>query len=484
MILFSTSYKLNGTNIQYNLLLACWLLLLTACTVGPVYHPPEEKLPAHYRNVNKNYSSAIPRLFWWNMLGDPLLVELINQAVCGKNLDVVKASANVRQARAALGIAKADLYPQLDGNGKISRDHLSHNSEIISSFPAQIIPLYYTDYKFGFDASWEFDFFGRVRHSIEASRAQFESAIENQHVVVLSTAAEVARDYILYRVYQRRIAIARHSINSYAHTAKLTAIQLHAGLATVADLHRVKSQWYGAVASLPTLKAEAQATLNALAVMVGEYPETLSKKLTAVAPIPVFQSAKLSIGLPSDLLLTRPDVRSAERELAAATANVGVAVANQFPRFQLIGDIGSETVFPGQFFQSASYYWSIAPQVSIPIFHGGRLRYAVKENVAVRDAAFATYKQTILQALSDVESALIRYQNQQAAEKNLLVSYNKEYAAMRLVKIQYQVGQIALLDLLDVERQVDQISDQHVQAVGQVAINLITLYKALGGAWV
>ncbi len=459
------------------------IVLFTGCTVGPDYHTPTEQLPSHYKATGKQYSSAVDNINWWNSLGDPLLVKLINQAVGGDNLDIQKAQATVRQARAALGVTSADLYPQLDANGKISRDHLSGNSEIIGSFPPGVIPLYYTDYQFGFDASWELDFFGYTRRSIEASKARLESDIENQNDVEITTAAEVARNYIQYRIDQQRILITKHTIASYVETAKLVNIQLEAGLATVADLHRVESEVLSAQASLPSLEAEAQATLNALAVMVGEYPETLSEQLNIPAPIPVINPKNISVGLPSDLLQQRPDVRSAERQLAAATADIGVATANEYPRFELVGDLGSDTVFPGTFTHAASRYWSIAPKVVIPLFQGGRLRGEVKENEAARDVALANYKKSILQALADVETAMVRYDNEQLREKNLRASYEKEQSVAKLIKIQYVDGQASLIDVLDVERQVNQLNDEYAQSLGQVSINLVSLYKSLGGAW-
>ncbi len=472
------------------------LLLLTSCTVGPNYHAPLHRLPSHYSAIaKKNASNKNESNFWHSCINDPILIALIKQAICGNNLDLQKALANLRQSRAELSIATADFFPQLDATAKISRDRLSADSEALSAFQTGIIPqiksifhtgsfpLSYTDYNFGIDASWEIDIFGHTRRSVEASRAMFQSNLENQRNVAIAVAAEVARTYTQYRVYQQRIIIAKRTINSYAETAHLVKLQMRAGSASGIDLDRIESEFLSAKASLPPLQAEAKATLASLAVLVGEMPEKLFIQLNSVAPIPVINSRIIHLGLPSDLLQRRPDIRIAERNLAAATANIGVAVANQFPRFQLVGDLGSDTTIPGTYFHKASVFWSVGPKISIPIFEGGRLKNAVKAQEAIRDAALATYKQSVLQALADVESSLIRYDHERARKQKLLASYKKLNAALHLIKLQYRTGQSPLLDVLDIERELSTLQDQYAQSEGQVIIDLIALYKALGGDW-
>jgi NodT family efflux transporter outer membrane factor (OMF) lipoprotein len=459
---------------------AILMALLTSCTVGPTYHPPADALPSHYMYGDKKASATTANDCWWSSLGDPVLTNLINRSISGDNFDVERAHAKVRQARAELGIVDADFFPQLNASGDISRDHLSANSELLGSIPFPI-PQNYTDYKVGFDASWELDFFGRTRRLHEASRARLQSVIENENNIAITTAAEVARIYVQYRVYQLRIVIARHTIASYAETSRLVNLQMQAGSATGVDLQRVESEVLSAQSALPPLQAEAKATLNALAVMVGDYPETLALQLDKPSSIPVIKAKYIAVGLPSDLLRRRPDVRIAERELAAATADIGVSVADQFPRFQLVGDLGFDTIFPGTYTKAASRYWNWGPKISIPLFEAGRLKNAVKEHEAIRDIALASYRQSILQALSDVESSLIRYDRERVRNQKLRASYKKLKSAARLIKLQYRNGQTTLMDVLDVERQINQLEDQHAQSVGLVAINLVSLYKSLGG---
>jgi len=436
----------------------------------------------HYISDKKTGPANQCNPIWWNALGDPVLTNLIYKAVQGNNLDIQKAHDKVLAARATLGITSADLSPQLNESGKVSRDHLSANSEILSAIPGRI-PYNYTDYKGGFDASWELDVFGGRRRAVEAANARWQSALEQQENVSITTAAEVARSYVKYRVFQQRIIIAQRTIDSYSKTAKLVQLQVDAGSGTGLDQRRIDSEVLSAKSVLPSLEAEARAALSSLAVLLGEYPENLYQTLNRTMPIPVVKTNILRVGLPSDLLKQRPDIRVAERELAAASADVGVATANLYPRFQLVGNIGVDTVLPGTFSDAASRYWSWGPQISIPIFQRGRFKNAVKRSEADYNVALANYKQTVLQGLADVESSLIRYDKERVRRRSLLASLNKIKSAEKLVNIQYRDGQATLNDVLDVERQVDQVNDQYVQSQGQDVTNLISLYKALGGSW-
>ncbi len=457
------------------------VFLLSSCTVGPTYHRPVAAVPSHYSEAKKGDFKK--RHFGYASFNDPILNDLIRRALRGDNMDIQKALANFRQARAELGIARADLFPKLDVNGYIHRDRLSANSEILVAFPPNVVPLSYTDYKPEFDASWEIDVFGHTRRGIEAATARFQSALETQHNVAIVVAAETARVYTQYRIYQQRIRASKQTIDYYGETVKLINLQLRAGSASNVDLQRAESEWLAAKAALPPLQAEAKANLASLAILVGEYPETLLNQIDKIAPIPVVKPSTLDIGLPSELLQRRPDIRIAERQLAAATADVGVAVADQFPRFQLIADLGSDTTKAGTYWQKASIFWSVGPQISIPIFHGKQLRNRVKAQEAARDAALVSYKQTILQAFADVESSLIRFHREEVKKRNLFYSYNKLKSMNRLIKLQYQSGRASLLDVLDVERQLNSIHDQYIQSLGQTTINLISLQKALGGDW-
>lgn len=471
-------------NSLFTLLQLFLIFSLSACTLGPNYKVPTPKMPKHYTTQSPNRLSHSIKPFWQSAFKDSILNELVTQALSGTSYDIQKAYAKIYQARAELGMVQANFSPQLNASGRLVRDHLSANSEILSAFPKEAIPLTYTDYKFGFDASWELDVFGHNRRSVEASNARLQSTLENQHNVALITAAEIANIYTQYRVYQERINIAQQTINSYNKTYELVKLQLNAGFATKVDANRALSEVYASKAVLSTLQAEARATVSALAVLVGKNPEFLIKKLAPKAPIPKMSTNNLIVGIPSDLLQRRPDIKMAERELAAATADVGIAVTNQFPRFQLVGNLGFDTTIAGTYFQSASSYWTYGPQVSIPIFQGGRLKNAVKVQEASAYSALANYQKTVLQALADVESSLIRYEKERVRNQELLQALTTLKSVLVLIRLQYKEGKTSLIDVLDMERQIHRLAEQQAQSTGQVTIYLISLYKALGGSWI
>jgi len=217
--------------------------------------------------------------------------------------------------------------------------------------------------------------------------------------------------------------------------------------------------------------------------LTGDLPETLIARLARPKPIPHFNPNQLRGSIPAEVLLRRPDVQQAERNLAAATARIGAAKANMFPRIQLIANLGFDTTIPGTYLQKLSQYWSLGPQISLPIFQGGRLLNAMKASYAQRDAAEAAYKKAILNALADVESSLIRYQAEREREARLYASYRKLKAVLRLTHLRYRSGEIPLTDVLDIQREMNAIHDQYMQSRGNVTINLVGVYKALGGGW-
>ncbi|MBX3708760.1 MAG: efflux transporter outer membrane subunit [Gammaproteobacteria bacterium] len=461
----------------------CFILLLSSCTVGPDYKTPHYPLPKRFTTTIKQNQRPIAHGFWWHACSDRILVSLIDQALIDGNLDIRAGYKKIRAARAQLNIAKADFFPSVNLDGKVSRDRLSGNSEILSAFPQGSIPLLYTNYKAGFDATWELDFFGHTRRQVEAAQRDLESMIANQNNVVIATAAEVAKDYTLYRVYQERIKITRDTIALYAKTLHLVKLRYAVGEATAIDVARVQSDLLSAKASIPSLQAEARATVVALAVLTGDFPEQLIVRLARSEPIPQFKTNQLHIGIPANVLLRRPDVQQAERNLAAATARIGVAKADLFPRVQLVGDLGFDTTIPGTYFQKVSQYWSIGPHISLPIFQGNRLINAVNAQEAARDSAEAEYKKAILNALADVEASLIRYQSERQRQAKLYASYHKLESVLRLTQLRYRSGQISLTEVLDVMRQLNDMHEQYAQANGNVTINLVSIYKALGGSW-
>ncbi|HXY06053.1 MAG TPA: efflux transporter outer membrane subunit [Burkholderiaceae bacterium] len=455
---------------------------LCACTVGPDYHAPDVPVPVKFATAG-DFDGGTPLLAWWQVLGDENLTELIERAIGGVNLDLQSAEARIREARAELGVAGAAELPSVNARAQVSRDRFSRNSELFANFPIPNPQLAFTDYRAGFDASWELDVFGHVRRSVEAANARMQSAQANWHDVRISVAAEVARTYIVLRQTQAQIALAQADRKALEQTFALVRLRFDAGNASELEVRRASASVQIQTALLDSLHADQGAALDALAVLIGTTSADVATLIKPDLPVPAVRADRIAVGLPSDLLRRRPDVRRAERDLAAATADIGIATADLYPRFTLIGNFGAESVQPGEFGQQASRTWSLAPQMYLPLFGRGRLTSEVSAREAARDASLAAYQKSVLQALSDVEAAMIRYDRARARVVSLeKVSQDLDAYAV-LVRTQYQAGRSSLMDLLDAERQARQAEEQRVDALASLATQLVALYKALGGGW-
>jgi len=430
-----------------------------------------------------DFDSGQPLLTWWQVLGDDNLTALVERAIKGANLDLQTATARIREARAERGIAGAAELPTVNASAQASRDRYSRNSELFANLPFPNPLVQFTDYRAGFDASWEVDVFGHVRRSVEAADARLQSAQANMRDVRIAVAAEVARSYIAFRQTEAQIALAEADLASLQELTRLVQLRFDAGNASELEVHRADANLQTQSALLATLQADKGATVDALGVLVGATPEEVTGLLTPGWAVPTIRSERVAVGLPSDLLRRRPDVRRAERDIAAATADIGVATAELYPRFSLVGNFGSDSVHPGEFWQHASRTWSLAPQVSLPIFGRGRLTSEVSAREAARDAAVATYQKAVLQALSDTEAAMIRYDRARArltASEQVAAQLDANAA---LVRREFEEGRSSRIDLLDAERQARQAEEQRVDAAGNQATQLVALYKALGGGW-
>lgn len=457
-------------------------LALWACAVGPDYQAP--KVPTQQSFVTGgDFGSDEPLLKWWQVLGDDNLTALIERAIDGANLDLQSATARIREARAELGLAAAAELPTVNASAQISRDRFSRNSELFANFPFPNPLVQFTDYRAGFDASWEIDLFGHVRRSVEAADARLQSAQANLRDVRIAVAAEVARTYIALRQTEGEITLAESDLASLQESAHLVRLRVGAGNASQLELHRADASVQTQSALLANLRADKGATVDALAVLVGATPREVMQLITPGLAVPTIVSDRVAVGLPSTLLRRRPDVRRAERELAASTADIGVATAELYPRFALLGNFGADSIYPGEFGQRASRTWSLAPQVSLPIFGRGRLTSEVTAREAIRDAALAGYQKAVLQALSDVEAAMIRYDRGRARLAALEQVAAQLEANAVLVRHEFEEGRSSRIDLLDAERQARQAQEQRVDAAANVATELVALYKALGGGW-
>ncbi len=458
-------------------------LQLAGCAAGPRYVAPEPGAlaPSAYPVTDPTFSGGAPVDRWWTALGDPQLDELVDQALAG-NPDLASAEARVQQARAGARMAGAAFYPTANLDGRVSRDRLSLNGENLALIPIRPSTTEFTDYRVGFDAAWEIDLAGRTRREVEAAVARLGGTAESRNDARLVVAADVADAYVAYRAAAERVALARRTLSSLDETRRLVTLQVRAGVVGEVDLRRAEADRASAAGAIPPLEAIAQGALFRLAALTGEPLDALTQRLEASRPIPAVP-VTTPVGLPSELLRRRPDVRRAERELAAATADVGAAIAAQFPRVSLVGDFGWDSVRSGDLMSAASRYWNVAPQLTLPLFAGGQLRARADAARAGRDAALASYRATVRRALADTESSLIRFANERHREASLAAASTSLDSSLALERRRFEAGDASMIDVLAAERAANLAADQRVASVSQLAQDYIALGKALGGGW-
>ena len=461
------------------LFLCCSMLLIVGCAVGPNYRPPKVSVPESWGESQKNaaFNHADPIVQWWKTFNDPVLDSLITRAV-ESNLDLRVAEARIREARFQSGVVSSELWPSVETSASYSR---SRRSQGISIIPPKA-RLKRNLYQAGFDASWEIDLFGGKRRAIEAARADIDAAVENRRDVLVTLLAEVARNYIEVRGLQRRLEIVRNNVRVQQETIDITRARFEAGLSSELDAVQAEALLATTQSQIPTLESSTKQTIHRIGILLGQKPDALQAELTKGAPIPS-APAMVPVGLPSGLLRRRPDVRRAEWELAAATARIGVATADFFPKFSLTGDFGLQTEDLNVFSLTNSRYWSFGPTIRWPIFQAGRIRANVKVQNARQEQLLVNYEKAVLTALEDVENALVTFAGEQVRHKNLTAAVNANRRAVELAGELFTRGLANFLSVLDAERSLYESEDNLAQSEHTVSLNLVSLYKALGGGW-
>ncbi|MCD6533287.1 MAG: efflux transporter outer membrane subunit [Deltaproteobacteria bacterium] len=455
-------------------LLIIAVLALSGCAaVGPDYIPVKPETPEKWSTELKGgLNAGLPEpgtmACWWKVLDDPELSSLTERAVSG-NLDLQTARARIREARARRGISRSYFFPTLDGGAAADkhRDRKGREDEL---------------YTVGFDSSWELDVFGGIRRAVEADTAEVEAAQEDLHDVLVSLLAEVALNYVDVRTYQNGLTVIEANLKAQQETYDLNDSRFQAGIIdelavqqSLYNLERTRSQ-------IPVIQTKLEAAKNRLAVLLGQAPGAVHAELAARKPIPA-PPLQLAIGVPAEVLRQRPDIRRAERRLAAQTARVGVATADLFPKFRLNGSIGLESLSTGNFFTAANRIWDFGPSVSWNIFHGNAIRQNIEIHSALQEQALTEYELTVLQAQEEIENVLVAYANQQRRYQSLLAATKAALKADQLAQDQYQVGLVDFNNVLDAQRSLLLLQDQLTLSEGAVTTNLVRLYKALGGGW-
>jgi outer membrane protein, multidrug efflux system len=454
------------------------------CVVGPDYHPAAANAPAAWVSLADEgvTDRVVPPSSWWASFNDVELDSLIQRAV-HSNLDLRVAEARLRQARAVRGGSAADFAPQVDASGSALRQLQSKNQPFFGALALPPnFPFEYSVYQVGFDASWEIDLFGGKRRALEAATADWQGAAEARNDAMVSLLAEVARNYVDLRGSQQRLDIARRDLKLQQEEMELTRTRYQGGIATELDVTRDAALLAAQQAVIPPLETSRRAAMYALAVLLGQAPGDLVAELSPVAGVPPVPP-QVPIGLPSDLLRRRPDVRRAERQLAAETARIGVAKAEWFPKITLTGDAGIESVSLSNWLNPSSRLWSIGPSVQWDALDFGRVRAQVRAQTAVREAALATYQKAVLVSLQEAENAIVTYAQEQNRHRALIEEVADNRRSLDMANSLYAAGRSNFLDVLDVRRSLYQSDDLLAASDQAVSLDLIALYKALGGGW-
>ena len=476
------------------LCLALGLLLLAGCMVGPDYQRPETKVPEAWNGQevvtpatpSKTTTTPAALAAWWGHFKDPSLSSLVEMAV-RNNLDLAQAEARIRQARAALGVAGGPLYPQIDGNVQYQRSSRSTSQAVggggVGPAGLATTGAFSELFQVGLDASWELDIFGGTRRNIEAAGADMKAAVEDRRDVLVTLAGDVGNNYLSLRGFQQQIAIARRNLESQRQTAGIIRRHFEAGTVSRLDLVNADAQVATTAAQIPLLESAARAAIYSLGVLLGREPAALEKDLIKEGPIPA-TPPEIPVGLPSDLIRRRPDIRRSEAQLHAATARIGVATADLFPRFFLTGSFGASSSDLTKLGNLAeSKFWSFGPSVTWPIFAGGRIWWNIKVQDALAEQALLNYQKTVLTALKDVETALVAYAKEQQRRQALAEAVTNNRQAVDLAMTLYINGKTDFLNVTTAQRNLFINEDLLVQSIRNVDTNLIALYKALGGGW-
>ncbi|CAM2155612.1 outer membrane protein, multidrug efflux system [Pararobbsia alpina] len=483
-------------------------LMMAGCMVGPDFQRPTSTTPDVFDRTQSAQAPSKPveaefTPDWWTLFNDPTLNTLEKQ-LADANLDVAAASARLRQSRAEQRVAGAAEYPTLDGAASYNRERGSENGilSLLGVTPTQtqtqsaagntglgVAPLpgssgspAYNLYQFGFDASWEVDIWGRVRRGVEAATALSQASYEDWNSILLSARAELARDYVDLRDTQSLLAIANQNLDIARNALKLTQVRVHEGVTTELDVDNASAQVETIQSLIPTLESRSETDINAIGVLLAEEPGALKQTLADAHDVPELPG-QVPIGFPSELVQRRPDIRKAEAELHAATASIGMAKADFYPRISLNGSAGFQSLQLSNLANWASGQFVVGPSITMPIFEGGRLKGTLHLREAQQQEAAIMYKHTVLDAWKEVDDALVTYDAEQRRRDRLTEAVKFNQKALVVAQQRYKAGAIDYLDVLNVQKQLLDAQSSLEQSKATADADLISLCKALGGGW-
>lgn len=464
-------------------------LLCVGCSrlpaVGPDYVPPVPPSVSGWHNAaSAGFSREEPVAVagWWRLVGDPVLDELVSRAVAA-NRELAQAESRVREALAARRIARADFYPRGGVGAQFARTDPSDS--LRETGPRESTALRST-YDAGVDAAWELDLFGGTRRAAEAAEGDLGAARADHRAILVALIAETVREYVAVRTFERRRAIALDAERTQAENLGVVEARFAAGLSSDLDVAQARTELERTRARVPTLEAAVAASRYRLGVLLGETPGEIETRLIAVAPSNTDSSRwrvpeMTSVETPSELLRRRPDVERAERELAAASARIGVAVADLFPRFDLAAVFGFASTATKTWFDGSSRAWSVVPGVRWSIFDGGALRGAVEVANERERQALSRYEETVLRALADCESAFVTYREERRRITSLVAARDASRRALDLSRELYARGLVDLLRVIAAERTTFESEDDLARSEEILLGAVVAIFKAVGG---
>jgi outer membrane protein, multidrug efflux system len=460
------------------------IAFLSACTAGPTYQPPNPDMPSRWSETPVNVSAQADTKIstWWTLFGDPVLDSLVIRAMAS-NQDLRMAESRVREARAVRRMTASKSFPSVDATGSYT---YSRTGDTPSSFTTtqDLFQLQANQdlYQAGFDVSWEIDIFGGTRRATEAADASVAASVEDSRDVLVSLVAEVSRNYLELRGIQQRLVLAKENISIQEKTFEVARKRFQSGFGDELAVVQAETQHAMARSQIPPLESAASQAMHQLALLLGRMPEALVPELTGKKPIPAIPP-QVPVTLPSELLRQRPDIRRAERQLAAATAEIGVATAELFPRFSLAAFIGLESTDLSSLVTRGSRFWSVGPQVKWSLFDGGKIHAGIDASNSRRDRAQILYEKTVLTALTETENALVAFSREQQTRQSLKTAVIAGQRALSISKTKYELGFVDLLNVLQTELAYYQAQDQLAQSEQRLSLDMVALFKALGGGW-
>ena len=461
------------------------LPLAMGCNVGPKFTPPQVTAPPQWStepaDVASRTISAAADTAWWNSFHDAELSSLVTR-LARQNLDLKSAAERVEQARAERQVARSAGLPSLNANASYTLTRQSKNGFISLVVPAPGAPLQYNFFADSLNASWDLDLFGRVRRTVEAAQANTEEAVEARRGLALAAASELAQDYVQLRGVQAREAIVRNTLQLADQNLSLVRDQVANGVSTTLDMANAEAQRATVAALLPGIENYKAALMNAMGLLLAQPPRALAPELAAAAPQP-HTPPLVPVGLPGDLVRRRPDVRQAEAALHAATAETGVAVASFYPDISLAGDVGTEGLHVLDVFGLPSRFFDVGPNLTVPIFEGGRLRGTLHLRKSQQREAALAFQQTVLGAWREVDDALTAFAQTQQEQLEVETSVRQNQLALAAARQGYSEGAVDYLNVITVQAAALESQNSLVNIQTEINMRLIGLYQALGGGW-